>query len=131
MKFLLLLSLTSLSVFAASSSFTCTGDANGNEDELVVSVKAQSQTQLKDVQLTWQGKTKIRLPLVDNDENYTPKSPLYKNLKKFVVDAPNGGACKWTLLIPAVENRAAKFKAYSQTACDSYYETIHLECVSR
>lgn len=116
----------------AANPFHCTGyDADGGR-VLTLAANGQSQTQIRDLRLNWESSwpVKIALPIVEKTEKYNPRNPRYRGLEKWSVNVPNGPACKWDLLLPPAATRPASFGGYSQTACDSYYETISLKCTT-
>ncbi len=114
----------------AANPFRCEGHNSQGERMMTLSASGQSITQLKNVRLVWLSSYQVRLslPIVEKAEKYKPRNPQYIGHDKWVVDVANGPACRWDLILPPARNRQASFVGYSQTACDSYYETITLTC---
>ncbi len=116
----------------AANPFRCDGFTPAGDRAMTIRASGQSITQIKNLNLDWFNSwpVKIQLPLVEKSEKYKPRSPRYAGLEKWVVDVSNGPACKWDLLLPPAAKRGSAFRGYSQTACDSYYETIVLKCTA-
>lgn len=114
----------------AANPFHCQGYDSSGDRAMTISASGQSITQIKNLHLNWFNSwpVKITLPLVEKTDKYDPRSPKFRGLEKWIVNVPNGPACKWDLLLPPAKARGAKFTGYSQTSCDSYYETITLRC---
>jgi len=117
----------------AANPFQCDGFTPAGDKAMTIRASGQSLTQIKNLNLDWFNSwpVKVALPIVEKTEKYKPRSPRYAGLEKWQVNVPNGPDCRWDLLLPPASKRGAAFRGYSQTSCDSYYETITLRCTSR